>query len=356
MTDEIRVTVVATGLGQAVGFAEKPMKVVRTVPPPCGEAAARAELQRAREARGTRASARSATASRATRASRTCSIFRRSCAGRRTERRPRRHGLGSLPPRNAAMVGSSAASRQAAGDGRRDDRELERRGTRSNGFRSDGGVRQRTLKESIRSTGIGLHSGEKVYMTLRPAPANSGIVFRRLDLPEPVDIPATALNVTETMLGTTLEHATCEGRHRRASAVGAWRASASTTRSSTSRQPRCRSWTAAPRRSCSCCESAGIEEQSAPKRFVRVLQARRGRRGRQVGAARPARRLSRERRDRLRSPGAAQAPPGDDAWTSRRASFLKEISRARTFGFLKDLETSRALRRARSAAASTTRS
>jgi UDP-3-O-[3-hydroxymyristoyl] N-acetylglucosamine deacetylase len=68
-------------------------------------------------------------------------------------------------------------------------------------------VRQRTLKETIRASGIGLHSGEKVYMTLRPAPANNGIVFRRLDLPEPVDIPADALGVTETTLGTTLEHA-----------------------------------------------------------------------------------------------------------------------------------------------------
>ncbi len=67
-------------------------------------------------------------------------------------------------------------------------------------------MQQRTLKDSIRATGIGLHGGAKVYMTLRPAPANTGIVFRRLDLPEPVDIPATALNVTQTTLGTTLEH------------------------------------------------------------------------------------------------------------------------------------------------------
>ena len=65
-------------------------------------------------------------------------------------------------------------------------------------------MKQRTLKDSVRATGIGLHSGAKVYMTLRPAPANTGIVFRRLDLPEPVDVPATALNVTETNLGTTL--------------------------------------------------------------------------------------------------------------------------------------------------------
>ncbi|HEY3515586.1 MAG TPA: UDP-3-O-acyl-N-acetylglucosamine deacetylase, partial [Gammaproteobacteria bacterium] len=67
-------------------------------------------------------------------------------------------------------------------------------------------MRQRTLKESIRASGIGLHTGDKVYMTLRPAPPNTGIVFRRLDLPEPVDVPADALRVTETTLGTTLEH------------------------------------------------------------------------------------------------------------------------------------------------------
>ena len=77
-------------------------------------------------------------------------------------------------------------------------------------------MRQRTLKESIRATGIGLHTGEKVYMTLRPAPANAGIVFRRLDLPEPVDVPADALSVSETTLGTTLERRLRQGRHRRA--------------------------------------------------------------------------------------------------------------------------------------------
>jgi UDP-3-O-[3-hydroxymyristoyl] N-acetylglucosamine deacetylase len=50
-----------------------------------------------------------------------------------------------------------------------------------------------------------LHTGDKVYMTLRPAPANTGIVFRRLDLPEPIDVPADARSVVETPLGTTIE-------------------------------------------------------------------------------------------------------------------------------------------------------
>ena len=65
-------------------------------------------------------------------------------------------------------------------------------------------LKQRTLKNSIRATGVGLHTGRKVLMALRPGPANSGIVFRRTDLDEPVDIHATAENVGETTLGTTL--------------------------------------------------------------------------------------------------------------------------------------------------------
>jgi len=65
-------------------------------------------------------------------------------------------------------------------------------------------VGQRTLKNSIRATGVGLHTGKKVLMTLKPADADTGIVFRRTDLAHPVDIPATADNVGDTTLGTTL--------------------------------------------------------------------------------------------------------------------------------------------------------
>ena len=66
-------------------------------------------------------------------------------------------------------------------------------------------VKQRTLKTIVQATGVGLHTGEKVYLTLRPAPANSGIVFRRVDLPRPVDIPAEAHSVHDTRLSTCLE-------------------------------------------------------------------------------------------------------------------------------------------------------
>lgn len=68
-------------------------------------------------------------------------------------------------------------------------------------------MRQRTLKQVLSATGIGLHSGKRVTMTLRPAPADTGIVFRRIDLPEPVDFPVHALAIGDTRMASTLEKA-----------------------------------------------------------------------------------------------------------------------------------------------------
>ncbi|MEY3017839.1 MAG: hypothetical protein RL336_974, partial [Pseudomonadota bacterium] len=65
-------------------------------------------------------------------------------------------------------------------------------------------IRQRTLKNSIRATGVGLHTGKKVYLTLRPAPVDSGIIFRRVDLDPVVEVKAHALNVGDTTMSTTL--------------------------------------------------------------------------------------------------------------------------------------------------------
>ena len=66
-------------------------------------------------------------------------------------------------------------------------------------------INQRTLKNSIRATGVGLHTGAKIYLTLRPAPVDTGIVFQRTDLDPVVDIPAAPANVSDTRLSTTLE-------------------------------------------------------------------------------------------------------------------------------------------------------
>ncbi|MDQ3797271.1 MAG: UDP-3-O-acyl-N-acetylglucosamine deacetylase, partial [Pseudomonadota bacterium] len=65
-------------------------------------------------------------------------------------------------------------------------------------------IKQRTLKNTIRATGVGLHTGEKIYLTLRPAAVNMGIIFRRTDLDVPVEIKASPENVGDTRLATTL--------------------------------------------------------------------------------------------------------------------------------------------------------
>ncbi len=66
-------------------------------------------------------------------------------------------------------------------------------------------IRQRTLKNIIRATGVGLHTGEKVYLTLKPAPVDTGIIFYRVDLEPAVEVPARPENVSDTRLSTTLE-------------------------------------------------------------------------------------------------------------------------------------------------------
>ena len=205
-------------------------------------------------------------------------------------------------------------------------------------------MRQRTLKESIQSSGIGLHSGDKVYMTLRPAPVNTGIVFRRLDLPEPVDIPAQALNVTETMLGTTLEHgsakvATVEHLLSAMAGLGVDNAFVDLTAA----EVPIMDGSAAP--FVFLLQSAGIEEQSAPKRFVRVVQRV------EVGEGDKWVRLDPHDGFRINieidfDHPALRKHRQSMSMDFSTSSFLKEISRARTFGFLKDLETSRALDRA----------
>ena len=201
-------------------------------------------------------------------------------------------------------------------------------------------MKQRTLKDSIRATGIGLHSGAKVYMTLRPAPANTGIVFRRLDLAEPVDIPASALNVTETNLGTTLEHA--EGRvatveHLMSALAGLGIDNLFI--DLTAPEVPIMDGSAAP--FVLLLQSAGIEELAAPKRFIRVLQPVEVSEGDKWARFEPYdgfrinleidfdHPMLKKHRQQARL----------DFSTS---AFLKEISRARTFGFLRDVEYLRA--------------
>jgi UDP-3-O-[3-hydroxymyristoyl] N-acetylglucosamine deacetylase len=110
-------------------------------------------------------------------------------------------------------------------------------------------LKQRTLKSLVRTVGIGLHSGSKVELVLRPAAPNAGIVYRRTDVNPPVDIPATAESVVDVRMATTLgKDGVIVGTVEHLSSAPAW---ASTTATSTSMRPRSRSWTAARRASCS---------------------------------------------------------------------------------------------------------
>lgn len=177
-------------------------------------------------------------------------------------------------------------------------------------------------------------------MTLRPAPVNTGIVFRRLDLPEPVDIPAHALNVSETMLGTTLEKgeakvATVEHLMSALAGLGIDNAFVDLTAA----EVPIMDGSAAP--FVFLLQSAGIELQSAPKRFIEVVKTV------EVHEDGKWARLSPYKGFRVNleidfDHPALRKHRQEVNLDFSATAFLKEISRARTFGFLRDLETLRA--------------
>jgi UDP-3-O-[3-hydroxymyristoyl] N-acetylglucosamine deacetylase len=201
-------------------------------------------------------------------------------------------------------------------------------------------LRQRTLKNTIRATGVGLHTGKKVLMVLRPAPVNTGIVFNRTDLPEPVAVPANALNVRETDLGTTLikgdtKIATVEHLLSAFAGLGIDNAFVDL---SAAEVP-IMDGSAGP--FVFLLQSAGLEEQSAPKRFVRVLKTVRVEEGDKWAEIRPYEGFKVNFEIEFNHPvfkKHSQVASLDFSTTA----FLKEVSRARTFGFMRDLEYMRA--------------
>jgi UDP-3-O-[3-hydroxymyristoyl] N-acetylglucosamine deacetylase len=201
-------------------------------------------------------------------------------------------------------------------------------------------LNQRTLKNSIRATGIGLHSGRKVFMTLRPAPVNTGIVFRRMDLPEPVDVHARAENVGDTMLGTTLMNgdvrvSTVEHLLSAFAGLGVDNAFVEVS----AVEIPIMDGSAAP--FVFLLQSAGLEEQSLPKRFVRILKPIEVRDGDKWARFDPFNGFKVNFEIEFDHPifrRHTQRASMDFSTTS----FLREISRARTFGFMRDLETLRA--------------
>lgn len=200
-------------------------------------------------------------------------------------------------------------------------------------------LKQRTIKTAIRATGVGLHNGEKVYMTLRPAAANTGIVFHRVDLEEPVAIKVDPRLVGETMLGTTLvkdgaKVATVEHLMSAFAGLGIDNIHVDL---SAAEVP-IMDGSAGP--FVFLLQSAGIEELNAPKRFVRVRRKVRVEHGDKWAELHPFNGFKVNFEVYFNHPvfnKISQHACIDFSATS----FLKEVSRARTFCFLRDVEALR---------------
>jgi UDP-3-O-[3-hydroxymyristoyl] N-acetylglucosamine deacetylase len=201
-------------------------------------------------------------------------------------------------------------------------------------------IKQRTLKNVIRATGVGLHTGEKVYLTLRPAPSDTGIIFRRIDLSEPVDIRACPENVSDTRLSTTLE---CNGarvstvEHLMSAFAGLGIDNAYV--DLTAAEVPIMDGSAGP--FVFLVQSAGIAEQSAPKRFMRIKKKIRLEEGDKWACFEPFEGFKVSFAIEFNHPtfrNSTQNASVDFSTTS----FVREVSRARTFGFMGDLEALRA--------------
>ncbi len=202
-------------------------------------------------------------------------------------------------------------------------------------------LRQRTLKNTIRATGVGLHTGEKVLMTLGPAPVNTGILFRRTDLDPVFEIKGDGMHVGETTLGTTLVRdgvrvATIEHLMSALAGLGIDNA---TVELSASEVP-IMDGSAGP--FVFLIQSAGIAEQNAPKRFIRIRRPVEVRDGDKWARFAPFDGFKIDFEIEFDHPvfkRHLQRASMDFSTTS----FLREISRARTFGFMRDMEFLRSM-------------
>jgi UDP-3-O-[3-hydroxymyristoyl] N-acetylglucosamine deacetylase len=201
-------------------------------------------------------------------------------------------------------------------------------------------IRQRTLKNIVRATGVGLHTGEKVYMTLRPAAPDTGIVFRRIDLPQPVDIRAHALSVGDTRLSSCIGRdaakvATVEHLMSAFAGLGVDNAYVDLTAG----EVPIMDGSAGP--FIFLLQSAGIAEQAAAKKFIRVLHTVEAREDDKWARFDPYNGFRIDFSIAFNHPVFQQSKQRiqvDFATTS----YVKEIARARTFGFMQDVETMRA--------------
>jgi UDP-3-O-[3-hydroxymyristoyl] N-acetylglucosamine deacetylase len=197
-------------------------------------------------------------------------------------------------------------------------------------------IRQRTLKNVIRATGVGLHTGEKVYMTLRPAAVDTGIVFRRVDLSPPVEIRSCCENVGDTLLSTTLVQgdvriATIE--HLLSAIAGLGIDNAYVDLSA----PEVPIMDGSAGPFVFLLQSAGIEEQAAAKRFIRIKKSFTVREGDKWARFEPFDGFKVGFSIDFDHPMFTKRTSTSEIDFST-TSFVKEVSRARTFGFMRDIE------------------
>ncbi|MCU0958433.1 MAG: UDP-3-O-acyl-N-acetylglucosamine deacetylase [Hydrogenophaga sp.] len=204
-------------------------------------------------------------------------------------------------------------------------------------------VSQRTLKSLTKAVGVGLHSGQRVELTLRPAAPDTGIVFRRVDLPEPVEIPVNARTVTDTRLASTISNGgakvhTVEHLMSACAGLGLDNLYVDIT----AEEVPILDGSAAS--FVYLLQSAGIVQQNAPKRFIRVLRPVEVREG--EGPQLKWARLDPFHGYKLSFEIEFDHPAVNS--TGQRVEFdfssgqyAREIARARTFGFTRDVEMMR---------------
>ena len=205
-------------------------------------------------------------------------------------------------------------------------------------------LKQRTIQSLTKAVGVGLHSGQRVELTLRPAQPETGIVFRRVDLPVPVDIPITATAVTDTRLASTISNGdvkvyTVEHLMSACAGLGIDNMYVDITAQEVPILDGSASSFVF------LLQSAGIVEQNAPKRFIRILKSVQVQEG--EGESSKWARLDPHHGYKLTSEIDFHHPAVDQ--TGQRVVFdmdkdvyTRDIARARTFGFTKDVETMRA--------------
>jgi len=200
-------------------------------------------------------------------------------------------------------------------------------------------IHQRTLKNVIRATGVGLHTGEKVYLTLRPAPVDTGIVFRRVDLDPVVELKARPDQVGDTRLSTALKQgdasvSTVEHLMSALAGLGIDNIYVELT----SPEVPIMDGSAAP--FVFLVQSAGVIEQNAPKKFIKVKKKLRIEDGDKWAEFEPFDGFKVSFAIDFDHPTFAKSPQSATVDFST-TSFVKEVSRARTFGFMHEVEALR---------------